>query len=68
MKMLAPESGLVVWTAVSVLILLLMIAGLIHLLLNERIGRKESVAWILAIVFVPVFGSLVYFKYSRQHK
>jgi len=66
MKLLAPEWGLIVWTTVSAVILLLMMAGLIHLVLNKRIGRKESAAWILAIVFVPVFGSLIYFKHSRH--
>ena len=68
MKLAIPETSLIGWTVVSLVAVLLMLAALGHLCLNKDVKGNNAVRWLIAIVLVPVFGPLLYFRSLREIK
>lgn len=42
-------------------------AAIIHLLKNEIRGRNKLI-WILVIIFLPFFGSILYFLMGKKYR
>ncbi|HTL16306.1 MAG TPA: PLDc N-terminal domain-containing protein [Patescibacteria group bacterium] len=38
---------------------------LVHAITNKGIGDGEKIAWVLAIIFLPVIGCILYFFIGR---
>lgn len=68
MELLTPDLALIIWTGVSLIAVLFMLAAVIHLCLNKNVEGKDALRWLIAIAFIPVFGPLIYFKTSRKIK
>ena len=41
---------------------------LIHCLTNDGLPGSEKVAWVIAVVFLPFIGSLIYFFVGRPKR
>jgi hypothetical protein len=68
MQLLSPDYGLIVWTILLIVAAIFMATALVHLLFYKKAGSKELLLWLLAIILIPVFGPLIYFKSLRQTK
>lgn len=49
------------------LVFILPIVALFHILQNEYKGRNRLI-WLLIIVFLPIFGSILYFIMGKRYK
>jgi hypothetical protein len=57
----------VVWTSLMVGLLVLPVLALIHMLQHDYRGRHRLV-WVLIIVFLPFFGSILYFIMGKRYR
>lgn len=51
----------------SAALIILPIVALIHLFKNEIKGRNKLI-WILIIIFLPFFGSILYFIMGKRYR
>lgn len=68
MQLLTPSGGLIVWTFLILLILLLPILAVISLLRSEYRDSTTKLIWLIVILFVPFAGSVLYFIIGRRQK
>jgi DMSO reductase anchor subunit len=68
MDLLQPSSGLLIWTILCILSLVLFIVALISLLRNEQMHRTTKLMWAIIIIFVPLIGSILFFTIGRSEK
>ncbi len=54
--------------ALVILGLLLPLFAIISLLRNDFKGSNDKVVWILVILFLPYFGSILYFLMGRPRR
>ncbi len=55
------------WQSLMVAILVLPVIALAHMLLNNFRGRHRLV-WVLIILFLPLFGSILYFIMGKRYR
>lgn len=55
------------WQSLMVAILVLPVIALIHMLRNDFRG-KHRLVWLLIIVFLPLFGSILYFIMGKRYR
>lgn len=68
MELLTPSGGLIVWTFLILLTLLLPILAVISLLRSEYRDSTTKLIWLIIILFVPLVGSVLYFIIGRKQK
>jgi O-antigen ligase len=66
MELIIPEYSLAIWTFVSLAYLVLAFIALFRILRNDDWGRKESLLWIVIVFFIPVLGSILYFRKAKN--
>jgi len=59
--------GLFVWQTVMVLAIILPILALISILKSEFKGNDKLI-WVLVTLFLPFFGSILYFTLGRSNR
>jgi len=67
MDLIAPEMGLFVWSSVVLMMIILPILALISILKN-RFKDNDKLIWALVVLFLPLFGSLLYFIMGRSKR
>lgn len=68
MELLTPSGGLIVWTFLIMLTLLLPILAVISLLRSEYRDSTTKLIWLIIILFVPLVGSVLYFIIGRKQR
>jgi len=68
MEILTPQTGLIFWTIIIALFFVLWLIALIDILRNSFAGENEKLIWILAILFVPIVGAVLYFTIGRKRR
>jgi len=57
----------VYWQFLFVAILVLPVLALVHMLRNDFKGRHRLI-WVLIIIFLPLFGSILYFIMGKRYR
>jgi Phospholipase_D-nuclease N-terminal len=66
MELLTPEIGLLAWTTLSLLYLVLCVLAMFKLARNKTMQPGTKLIWLLAILFVPFAGSIIYLALRRN--
>ncbi len=68
MYLMLPEWGLIFWTAIIFLMLLMvpMLVALVSILKNEFKDSAVKLTWVIVVIFLPVIGPIVYFFIARN--
>ena len=68
MDLMLPEWGLIFWTAIIFLVLLMvpMLVALVSILKNEFKDSAVKLTWVIVVIFLPVIGPIVYFFIGRN--
>jgi hypothetical protein len=67
MELFSISLGLLLWTLLSIPIVLLWVAALVSVLRNDFEGN-DKIVWIVLIVFLPFIGSILYFAIGRSKR
>jgi uncharacterized membrane-anchored protein YitT (DUF2179 family) len=62
MELLTPGIGLILWTLLVFINILLCIISILKLTKSKLIDPTTKLVWLLAIVFIPFAGSILYLK------
>jgi hypothetical protein len=62
MELLAPDPLLIIWTLLSLVHILLSVIAIIKLTKNKRIDPSMKLIWLLAIIFLPFAGSILFLR------
>lgn len=57
----------VIWTSLMVALLVLPVLALTHMLQHNYRGRHRLI-WVLIILFLPFFGSILYFIMGKRYR
>ncbi len=68
MDLFQPSSGLLIWTILCILSLVLFVVALILLLSNQQMHRTTKLMWAIIIIFVPLIGSVLFFTIGKSEK
>jgi uncharacterized membrane protein YhaH (DUF805 family) len=68
MELFSPDSGILFWTVLSLMLAVLPIIALITLLSKKYIDSTNKLIWVVVIVFVPVIGAILYFLIGHANK
>ncbi len=68
MELFSPDSGILFWTVLSLMLAVLPIIALITLLSKKYIDSTNKLIWVVVIVFVPVIGAILYFLIGPVNK
>jgi SNF family Na+-dependent transporter len=66
MEILSPEYGLIFWTAFSLESFILMLMAVYSILTTDFKDKRTKLTWIIGVIFLPVVGSIIYFKSKRK--
>jgi len=55
------------WQSLLIAILVLPVLALVHMLRNDFKGRHRLI-WVLIILFLPLFGSILYFILGKRYR
>jgi hypothetical protein len=66
MELTTPEYSLLFWTLFSLLSLVLSVIALLHTIGNRYLTRRETLGWIIAVWFIPILGSVLYFNAFKK--
>jgi len=66
MEILTPEYGLIFLTAFSLASFLLMLIAVYSILTSDLKTKEPKLTWIIGVIFLPVVGSIIYFKSKRK--
>lgn len=67
MELVTPSLGLIIWTIVCFVSLVLMVYAIYRLGNNDSISISQKLLWAIVIVFVPLFGAILYLKTFRKN-
>lgn len=67
MNILEPNFGLLFWILLNLISLILTIIALFQLLQNNKIDSRTRLSWTLAIIFIPIFGVIAFFRFNKRH-
>jgi phosphoglycerol transferase MdoB-like AlkP superfamily enzyme len=68
MELLTPQFGLLFWTLLSGVDLLLTIFALIKLRQNQTLSSGSKLSWFFIIAFVPFAGAIIYLNVCKGDK
>lgn len=68
LSVMEPGIGLMIWSLFSLCSLLLMVVAVNDLIKGHFKDTSLKVAWLVAVLFVPVLGPLLYFKFGKKQK
>ena len=68
MELLKPSLSLIIWTIISFICLGIMAYAIYHLANNESISPSQKLLWLIFIIFVPLFGALIYLGSKKTTK
>ena len=68
MELLAPDIGLIHWTLLSLVNILLCIISIVKLTKNKLIDPTTKLIWLLTIIFIPLAGSIVFLSSSAHRE
>jgi len=68
MNLFTAEYGLLIWTLFCLSSIVVSILALLHILKNKYIGQRQTLGWIIAVWFIPVLGSVLYFNAFKKQK
>jgi hypothetical protein len=60
MELLTPNLGLIIWTIISVVCLVVIAYAIYHLANNESISPLQKVLWLIFIILIPFLGAVIY--------
>jgi hypothetical protein len=67
MRLLTPEYGLLFWTTLTLLSIVLSVTASFRILRNNNnLGRTETLGWLMAVFFIPFIGAITYFTKNRS--
>lgn len=64
MDFITPGSGLVIYTIIFFLFLLLLFLALISIIKN-KFQDNDKLVWVLVVLLLPVLGAVLYFTLGR---
>lgn len=65
MTLINPSFGLLLWSIVSLILLVLPIMALVHMFRSNMQGQ-DRLTWVLLVLFMPVLGSILYFVIGKK--
>jgi len=68
MELLKPDIGLILWTLLGLMNILLCIISIIKLTKNKLIDPPTKLIWLLTIIFIPFAGSIVFLRSSASQR
>ena len=69
MELLTPDTGLLIWTLLSLTSLVLFVVALINLLRNHHWPNTTTkLIWAMGIIFIPTIGPVLYLTIGRNQK
>lgn len=68
MELLTPSAGLILWIVLLFLTLLLPILAVVSLLRSEYRDSTTKLIWLIAILFVPLAGPILYYVIGRKQR
>lgn len=57
---------LLVKAAIGLLVFVFVIWMLVHAITSKGLSDGEKIAWVLAIIFLPFLGALLYFFFGKS--
>lgn len=67
MDFVTPGLGLIIFTIISILFLLLPFLALISIVKN-KFPDNDKLIWVLIVLLLPVLGSVLYFSMGRRKR
>lgn len=61
------EINMLIWQLLMLALLILPAIALTHMLQNNFRGRHRLI-WVLIIIFLPLFGSILYFIMGKRYR
>jgi len=68
MDLLTPGIGLIIWTVMSFISLVIIAYAIYHLANNQRVSPSPKLLWLIFIIFVPIFGAIIYLGTTKRTK
>ncbi len=68
MELLLPGPGLIIWSVIVLSSLILYVIALTDLVKSDFAGGNDKLIWVLLVLFLPVFGCLLYINIGRKNK
>jgi Phospholipase_D-nuclease N-terminal len=66
MELLKPDIGLIFWTLLGLVNILLCIISIVKLTKNKLTDPTTKLIWLLTIIFIPFAGSIVFLRSSAH--
>ena len=57
---------LLIRAAIGLLLFVFIVWMLVHAITNKGLADGEKIAWVLAIIFLPFLGALLYFFFGKS--
>ena len=67
MDLVSPGIGLILYQSVVLLAVLLPILCLVSIL-KHQFNNNDKLIWVLVVIFVPIFGSILYLTMGRKRR
>jgi hypothetical protein len=58
----------IIWSLFLIMCLVLPVVALIQLLKNDFKDSQIKLMWTLVVIFVPIFGAILYFSIGRKQR
>ena len=68
MELLIPEFGLLIWTVVTTVSVLLMLFAIYSILTTEFKDGRNKLAFLIGVIFLPILGPIVYLNNRKTLK
>jgi hypothetical protein len=68
MELFTPGIGLIIWTLLSLVALVLTLIALFSILKSSFKDSTTKLIWILVIIFLPIAGPVSYFILGRKQR
>lgn len=59
---------LILWSLLSLIHLILCIVAIVKLATDDSIKFKRKIAFLVAIVFIPIIGSFIFLRHHQKTK
>jgi asparagine N-glycosylation enzyme membrane subunit Stt3 len=63
-----PSVGLIIWSILSVISLVLTVIALVNVLRSEFKDSTSKLIWVAVILFMPLIGSILYLQIGRKQR
>jgi uncharacterized membrane protein len=68
MELLMPSVGLIIWSILSVISLVLTVIALVNVLRSQFKDSTSKLIWVAVILFMPLIGSILYLQIGRKQR